>query len=164
MIHPEKRRAALAEIAKMEQLTCKQCYHYCHITRGIEKPYTEIHHCSKKEVDLTDITNGCFNFNKREVVDDIPHNPEAKSTGLYDCRGQELFEGDYFMIPNSYFDRQRVAIIRWDKQYKEWRLEDQPPFDGCLRNTLGEHVINVLPWITSAGYKVTEQRIIDMYH
>lgn len=147
----------------MMERNCKQCYHYCHITRGIEKPYTEIHHCSRKEKDLGDITEGCFYFSERKVVDDIPHNPDAKSTGLYDCRGQELFEGDYFMVPNSYFDRQRVAIIRLDKEYKEWRLENQPPFDGCLRDTLESHVVNILPWITPAGYKVTEKRIIDMY-
>ena len=163
MMNPEKRRENLAKIAKMK-MWCKQCYHYCLLTRRGNKPYTLTHHCTKKSADLTDIITECQYFNKREVVDDIPHNPYAKSTGLYDYHGQELFEGDYFMIPNSILDRQRVAIIRWDKQYKEWRLENQPPFDGCLRDTLESHVVNILPWITPAGYKVTEKRIIDMYH
>ena len=143
--------------------TCKQCYHYCHITRGIEKPYTEIHHCSRKEKDLADITEGCFYFSERKVVDDIPHNPDAKSTELYDCRGNELFEGDYIFIPDSQLERQRVAQIVWDKQYKYWAVQSQPPFNQRVIG-LTAYVVNILPWITPAGYKVTEKRIIDMYH
>lgn len=143
--------------------TCKQCYHYCHITRGIEKPYTEIHHCSRKEKDLADITEGCFYFSERKVVDDIPHNPDAKSTGLYDCRGNELYEVDYIFIPDSQLERQRVARIVWDKQYKCWAVQSQPPFNQRVIE-LTAYVVNILPWITPAAYKVTEQRIIDMYH
>lgn len=147
----------------MMERTCKQCYHYCHITRGIEMPYTEIHHCSRKEKDLGDITEGCFYFSERKVVDDIPHNPDAKSTGLYDCRGNELFDGDYIFIPDSQLERQRVAQIVWDEQYKCWAVQSQPPFNK-REIGLTAYVVNILPWITPAAYKVTEKRIIDMYH
>lgn len=151
----------------MEQLTCKQCAHCYVLTKGIDRgisiSYTTVYHCMRKEKDLTNITQGCFYYHERKKeIDDIPHNPKAKSTGLFDYKGNELFEDDYIMIPHSMLERQRVAKIVWDRQYKCWATQDQEPFN---RRTIGlsAYIVNILPWITSAGYKVTEKRIIDLY-
>lgn len=142
-------------------MTCKDCTNYCCLTSGIEQPYQITHYCMRKSANL-DNTEGCFYFYRRKVVDDISHKSDAKTTGLFDCRGKELFEGDYIYIPNSMLERKRVAQIIWDNEYQTWAVKDQPPFNKVVIG-LTAYVVNIKPWITPAAYKVTEKRIIEMY-
>lgn len=139
--------------------TCYECMHYYRRISGTEGIYGVTHHCTKKM--LQSVYKTCASFKKRQIIDDISHNPNAKWTGFSDYRGQDLFEGDYMYIPNSMLERERVARIVYDIERKEWRLQDQSPFSGSVE--LKSFIINVNLIVTPTAYKVTEKRIIELY-